>query len=387
MAGSSEQMVAQLAELMRQGQAETEARIAMSNKISAMSMNGQFAPKVNPLIEYFATDPVVCELEIDIAGVENTFCSATFKNPCMYVPCLWPHCILLGLPVSLALQYGGLASAARSHRLVLRQNSILYEVKSYPRRLRIQNYSTEACKSPLCCLPCMGDTKPIQEVFPLQEVSQLTVEECLATTCGSKIAPDTFVVRLQNIPLPLAAIDAPTQKSAAMFMAQANESMTRLKQAPCALPPAWNAYKARYQESPMAALGPMGGAMMMQQQRMMMNQQGMGGNPMMMNQQGMMGANAMMMNQQGMMGANAMMMNQQGMMGANAMVMNQQGMGANAMMMNQQGMMGANAMMMNQQGMGANAMMMNQQGWGANAQVQVVAAMPVDTPPDMEMEK
>ena len=82
-----------------------------------------------------------------------------------------------------------------------------------------------------------------------------------------------------------------------------------------------------------------------------------------------------------------MMMNQQGMMGANAMVMNQQGMGANAMMMNQQGMMGANAMMMNQQGMGANAMMMNQQGWGANAQVQVVAAMPVDTPPDMEMEK
>ena len=338
MAGSSEQMVTQLAELMRQGQAETEARIAMSNMISPMSMNGQFAPKVNPLIEYFATDPVVCELEIDIAGVENTFCSATFKNPCMYVPCLWPHCILLGLPVSLALQYGGLASAARSHRLVLRQNSILYEVKSYPRRLRIQNYSTEACKSPLCCLPCMGDTKPIQEVFPLQEVSQLTVEECLATTCGSKIAPDTFVVRLQNIPLPLAAIDAPTQESAAMFMAQANESMTRLKQAPCALPPAWNAYKARYQESPMAmaALGPMGGAMMMQQQRMMMNQQGMGGNP---------------------------------------------------MMMNQQGMMGANAMMMNQQGMGANAMMMNQQGWGANAQVQVVAAMPVDTPPDMEMEK
>ena len=126
----------QVAEMMRQGQAETEARIAMTNMVSPMSMNGQFAPKVNPLIEYFAADPVVCELEIDIDVVQNTFCSATFKNPCMYLPCLWPHCIILGLPASLAINYAGLADAARSHRLILRQNSIMYEVKSYPRRLR-----------------------------------------------------------------------------------------------------------------------------------------------------------------------------------------------------------------------------------------------------------
>jgi len=380
MVGSPEQV----AEMMRQGQAETEARIAMTNMVSPMSMNGQFAPKVNPLIEYFAADPVVCELEIDIDVVQNTFCSATFKNPCMYLPCLWPHCIILGLPASLAINYAGLADAARSHRLILRQNSIMYEVKSYPRRLRIQNYSTESIRTPLCCLPCFGDTKPIQEVFPLQEVSQLTVEECLSTICGSKVAPDTFVVRLQNFPLPVAAIDAPTPSSVATFMALANESITRLKQAPCALPEAWNAYKVSYQGNPMAALGPMAGAMMMQQQQMMMQQQ-----QMMMQQQGM-GAsaaypNTMMMNQQ--MGANVMMMNQLGAAAGhpNTMMMNQQ-MGANAMMMNQQGV-GANAMMMNQQGMGANAMMMNQQGVGANAQVLVVPATPVDTPPDMEMEK
>ena len=102
---------AMIAESMRQGQVETERRM-----LATKALLGSSGP--NPLIDFFSDDRVIAELEVDAAEIRRTFFDGYFRSPFCFLPCFWPHQVLLGMPCMFLRSLGAVDDAAQAHRLI-----------------------------------------------------------------------------------------------------------------------------------------------------------------------------------------------------------------------------------------------------------------------------
>ena len=97
-----------IAEAMRQGQVETERRM-----LATKAFLGSSGP--NPLIDFFSDDRVIAELEVDAAEIRRTFFDGYFRSPFCFLPCVWPHQVLLGMPCMFLRSLGAVDDAAQAH--------------------------------------------------------------------------------------------------------------------------------------------------------------------------------------------------------------------------------------------------------------------------------
>lgn len=264
----------------RQGQRETEMRLVMMKGLS-----GQVGP--HPLEAPFANDREMLKLEIDVNRLKQVMRDGYFRSPLCFMPCFWPHQIILGMPCSfLFCTLPKIDKSAAAHRLILREKTLLYAVDPYPSDGAFVS-SMEAAK-PICFQGCTGTAGGFVEVIPLQFVESCTVEPCMMQQCGADVAPETLVVRTGGgvgmmINLPAAAVDAPKNGAefCAAVMAQVEKVKASGEQLDPGLQEAYNQHKnpAALASNPMMMMGMMGGRrgmqhmMMMQQQQAMMAQQ------------------------------------------------------------------------------------------------------------------
>ena len=247
-----------MAESARQGQAETENRLLMMKAMQG-SMGGM---DQNPLNEFFANDKEVLRLDVDSSKTKEPITKSYYSSPFCFLPMLWPYSILFGIPCSVLAQREMADQAARAHRLILRERSLVLEVDSYPAVMRSSTATMVPCAG--IGSRCVPGTKPIKETIPLEEIKSCGVEVCQAQMCGNNVAPDTFVVRLKSgIQYPIFAIDAPG-KNAKQFAEQLMAAVAAAEQNPSALPAEWTEYKSKISGFGMS--GVMGMTMMMQQQ-------------------------------------------------------------------------------------------------------------------------
>ena len=262
-------------ERLRQGQAETENRLVMMKAYQGATGNmGE-----NPLNEFFANDKEVMRLDVDANAQKELICNSYLHSPLCFLPCFWPHSIILCMPLSVCYQRRMADEAARAHRLILKERCLVLEVDSYSSMMRSSTATMIPCA---CCCSgnCVPPTRPIKETIPLEDIKSCGVETCKAQMCGSNVAADTFVVRLKNgIQFPLFAIDCPgrnAQQFAEQLMTQVNACTAN----PSALPVGWNNYKKK-----IGGAGMMGAGMARMQMQMQMMQQGGVHQQQMMNQQ------------------------------------------------------------------------------------------------------
>ena len=201
-------------EVMRRGQAEVEQSYVM---MKAFSGGGGFAQ--NPLIQAFEHDRTVLELEVDAGALKQNVFNGYLGSPLCIMPCFWPHQLILGIPCYVSCFAAPMQDdAAKAHHLVLRENTLLYQVDPYPQGAQAANNIQHAVK-PICVACCEAGQKAggFTEVIPLQEIESCVVEPCMAKgCCGSDVATSTIVVRTigGNPMLPAAAIDAPANGEA-----------------------------------------------------------------------------------------------------------------------------------------------------------------------------
>jgi len=162
--------------------------------------------------------------------------ASCLRSPLCFLPCFWPHSILLCMPCSVYSQAKSAKKAARAHKLVLRENSLALTVDPYPQKMRVSTVQVLPCG----CLNCI-ETSPIEEVIPLVDIDSVKVEECKLIMCGMPIAPDTLVVRINGSQFPIFAVDMPMEgeKFAALVMKQVQHVKAQGSQ----MPEAWNEYK------------------------------------------------------------------------------------------------------------------------------------------------
>ena len=266
-----------IAEAMRQGQVETETRMLATKAFLGSSGS-------NPLIDFFSDDHVVAELEVDAAEIRRTFFDGYFRSPACFLPCFWPHQILLGMPCMFLYSLGAVDDAAQAHRLILRERSIEYRVDKYPSIGAVAS-GMQVIK-PCCAVCCEGEAGGFHEVYPLAEVSDARVQPCQAECCGAKTAPDTFVLKVSSYMGGMqaaAAIDAP--KNGAKFAALVLQQQQRLKEAggvqvPAEVQEAYNKYVSGgaggMMGGMMGGMGGMGAAQMQAQMQAMQQMQGAG---------------------------------------------------------------------------------------------------------------
>ena len=133
---------------MRQGQVETERRMLATKAL--LGSSGR-----NPLIDFFSDDRVIAELEVDAAEIRRTFFDGYFRSPFCFLPCFWPHQVLLGMPCMFLCSLGAVNNAAQAHRLVLRERSIEYRVERYPSIGAVAS-GMQVIK-PCCAVCCEGE--------------------------------------------------------------------------------------------------------------------------------------------------------------------------------------------------------------------------------------
>ena len=82
------------------------------------------------------------------------------KNPVHFLPCFWPHAIILGTPCGCLGQQCYIKSTADAHRLVLLEKSLEHTVDKY-------NMLGDARNGFIpCCMLCgAADRGPIHEVY------------------------------------------------------------------------------------------------------------------------------------------------------------------------------------------------------------------------------
>lgn len=256
---------AMLAEAIRSGQVETELRLVMMK-----AMTGSAGP--NPLIEFFKNDRVIQELEIDADAIRGNFMSGYLKSPFCFCPCFWPHQLILGMPCMFLCSLNAVDAAVKAHKLILREHSIEYVVERYPAIGSLQS-GMQVVKP--CCAACQGDAGGFHEVYPLSDVSDIQVQLCQAECCGSKMAPDTLVVKVSSYNGGMhaaAAIDGP--KNGDDFAERVRQQQKSSQEAGGVQIPAdvLERYN-KYMSGGAGRAGMMGGMMGMQMQAQMMQMQ------------------------------------------------------------------------------------------------------------------
>ena len=157
---------AMIQEVMRRGQAEVEQSYVM---MKAFSGGGGFM--ANPLIQAFANDRPVMQLEIDVAALKTNVWNGYLGSPLCLMPCFWPHQLILGIPCYVTcFTVPHQHDAAKAHHLELREHTLLYQVDPYPQDAQISN-NMQTVK-PICAACCEAGQKAggFTEVIPLQEI-------------------------------------------------------------------------------------------------------------------------------------------------------------------------------------------------------------------------
>jgi len=244
---------------MRQGQAETEQRISTMKMMSAGGGN----ESVNPCNAFFSNDREICVLSSDRARMKNMVSGSCLRSPFTFMPCFWPHALLLQMPCSYINTRRMAGQTADAHKLILRESSLQLAVEPYPQQMQKSSFQVVPCS----CCNCVS-TDSINEVIPLTEITSVRVEKCELICCGMPVAPDSIVVRCEGMHFPVFSIDMPEDGEA--FAARVMKQVEYAKSAGRPCPPTWPTYKA--------SLGGMGGAAgMMGMMAGMMNQgQGQG---------------------------------------------------------------------------------------------------------------
>jgi hypothetical protein len=308
-----------LAEAVRQGEYETESRIRMTQVLQGRVGD----TKVDPLAEYYQNDKEIARIQIDVSGLKHLLTRQYATSPLVVMPCFWPHQLLLGMPCTFCCcTLPAMDAKCRAHHLILRENSILYQVDPYDPLTASANTQQLAMKPwcSACCSVCIKDFDPIYEVIPLTEVSDAKVEECLATgCCGVPTAPNTFTVKIMGQMFPSVAIDCPLNGEE--LSKKIMDQKTRATPPPPNLLQEWKSK----QMVGMMGMGGVGVSMMAPQAQLMMGQN---------MQQNMLQPQLNVLGQQNMMmSTNPLMMaTQQQMMQQS--VMQQQAMGQQNMAMN-----------------------------------------------------
>ena len=156
------------------------------------------APASDPVLqEHYASDRVICQLEVDLAsrvwGYQQSYlCSHACLVPCLAIPiniCCCPT-VYLCLPCCFPAYEGKVAAA---HRLVLRERTLLFEVDEHfgVSSLAAQDVRGTQNEVPGCCEP--GGP-------------------CPASLCGTPIGAHSATIRLAdvaNIALESGTADAP----------------------------------------------------------------------------------------------------------------------------------------------------------------------------------
>eukprot|EP00037_Helgoeca_nana_P001876 m.30124 g.30124 ORF g.30124 m.30124 type:complete len:374 (+) comp12193_c0_seq1:1192-2313(+) len=220
----------QLAGSARQTQGDLEDRMVRLKAHSAES-----GP--NPLIEHFATDPVVQALDIDIKALKTLMSKQFFMSPLCHLPCFWPHSLVILFPCTVCWSIGKIPAAAAAHVVTLRENSIEYRVGEY----NAAGIVTESAQACACCVGMAGD---LHEVFPLSTITDATVTECQTRVfCGVAPAPNTLTIKVGSEVV--IAIDAPVDGDAfcELVMAQAEIARGRGVALPPDVSAAYNKYK------------------------------------------------------------------------------------------------------------------------------------------------
>jgi len=240
----------------------------------------------NPLIQPFSHDRELLSLEVDAQRLRKVILDGYLRSPMCFMPCFWPHQLILGMPCSLLFcTLPKIDQSAKAHRLILREKTLLYVVDRCPADGAYVS-GTQGAK-PICAQGCMGTAGGFEEVFPLQDIESCTVEPCRAQMCGADVAPETLVVRtntdLGGAMFPAAAIDAPKNGAefCAAVMAQVQKVKASGEQLDSALADAYSKYRNPTMGMNMMGMGMgmgMCGSMMQQQmtrQQMMMMMQPM----------------------------------------------------------------------------------------------------------------
>jgi hypothetical protein len=252
-------------------QAPTEAR---SLEMAARAKGG-----ANPLVSYFQNDTKVLELETDLTAAKSFVTQIMLRDASCMAPCLWPTLLVHGTPCGLLCgTMPSLERAREAHHLVLRRDTLLYQVDRYPLAASFSNgASLTASNGYAKCCPISdsGEAGGFVEVFPLQDITAIEVEPGIQKgCCGAAHTLDTLTVHATSgardsmlRPLAVAAIDAPLRGEE--FCAAVRERMGAVKASGEQLEPAIAAAYAAY----LSRTSPLGGTRMEGQQNQQQNQQ------------------------------------------------------------------------------------------------------------------
>lgn len=155
------------------------------------------------------------------------YCCNIVDQPCV-------HCF-----VCIGLHHT--STAASSHKLTLRRQTLEYRVDEYNSIGAVWGDHTtvdptiETMSERLCCPDRRVYGRTIHEIFPIEDVTSVAVEECKVLVGEGAIAPDTLVVRLSGKPHVAVAIDAP--QNGAEFAKVAMEAAEEARCKPAILDP------------------------------------------------------------------------------------------------------------------------------------------------------
>eukprot|EP00052_Salpingoeca_macrocollata_P026620 m.248011 g.248011 ORF g.248011 m.248011 type:complete len:297 (+) comp22607_c5_seq3:1027-1917(+) len=200
----------------------TEQSMDVSNNIITQT---QMGVDEDPLIGYYANDPVIATLELDLNKRGKYMKTLTCANACTL--CCGIYTIPCALGICVYAQFclpSYVRSVANAHRLVLREKTLLYEVDQHDRRMGMQCC---CCNNALVILPYkklvrLADLESIAEIPPPPLMG--TAKCC--TCCMERFDSVTVKVAIDNNPRVI--VDA--ARNADEFIAKTREQAKKVKE-------------------------------------------------------------------------------------------------------------------------------------------------------------
>lgn len=212
------------------GSAQRQSQFGFEFDYHFARLFGAGQAKANPIIQQTSNEAEKMHLEIDTGAIKSYLSGVFSRHPKIWCPVAWLACT----PCAAMSALQAVDSAAAAHKLTLRETTLHYKVEKYNSLGSVPTNFTRTgddlmfcganhCQSP----PGRGE---IEEVLPLELVSEVVVEPNFGQTCcGVPLdGMPSLVVKLNGSPKASASIDSPLNgtafATAVMEAAQAAKS-------------------------------------------------------------------------------------------------------------------------------------------------------------------
>ena len=172
----------------------------------------------NPLIQPTSGEAEKMKLEVDTAAISSWLCGVFYRNPKLCCPGCCISWTLGCAPCAMVMAMQNVEPAAAAHKLTLRETTLHYKVEKYNAVGTIPTNFDTTAELLLCCAlnhqtGKVGKTE-IEEVFPLEMVTEVSVQPNFGQTCcglprdGTPSSMMSWTTRSRTLPSPKAMFSA-----------------------------------------------------------------------------------------------------------------------------------------------------------------------------------